>query len=33
MSQRRMAPLELGIRMAQACIGFWSDIARQPPEI
>ena len=33
MSQRRMAPLDLGIRMAQACIGFWSDIARQPPEI
>jgi len=32
MSQRRMAPLDLGIRMAQACIGFWSDIARQPPE-
>jgi hypothetical protein len=33
MSQRRMAPLELGIRMAQACIDFWSDIARHPPEI
>jgi PadR family transcriptional regulator, regulatory protein AphA len=33
MSQRRMAPLELGIRMAAACIGFWSDIARHPPEI
>jgi PadR family transcriptional regulator AphA len=32
MSQRRMAPLELGIRMAQACIEFWSDIARHPPE-
>ena len=32
MSQRRMAPLDLGIRMAQACIGFWSDIARQLPE-
>jgi len=32
MSQRRMAPLELGIRMAQACIDFWSDIARHPPE-
>ena len=27
MSQRRMAPLELGIRIAQACIDFWSDIA------
>jgi PadR family transcriptional regulator AphA len=33
MSQRRLAPLELGIRMAQACMGFWSDIARHPPEI
>ena len=33
MSQRRMAPLELGIRMAQACMDFWSDIARHPPEI
>jgi PadR family transcriptional regulator, regulatory protein AphA len=33
MSQRRMAPLELGIRMAQACMDFWSDIARRPPEI
>jgi PadR family transcriptional regulator, regulatory protein AphA len=33
MSQRRMAPLELGIRMAQACIDFWMDIARHPPEI
>jgi PadR family transcriptional regulator, regulatory protein AphA len=33
MSRRRMAPLELGIRMAQACIDFWSDIARHPPEI
>jgi PadR family transcriptional regulator, regulatory protein AphA len=33
MSQRRMAPLELGIRMAQACMDFWSDIARHPPEV
>jgi PadR family transcriptional regulator, regulatory protein AphA len=32
MSRRRMAPLELGIRMAQTCIDFWSDIARHPPE-
>jgi hypothetical protein len=31
--RRHMAPLELGIRMAQACIDFWSDIARHPPEI
>lgn len=29
---RRMAPLHLGIRMAQACIEFWGDIAENPPE-
>jgi PadR family transcriptional regulator, regulatory protein AphA len=33
MSRRRMAPLELGTRMAQVCLDFWSDIARHPPEI
>jgi PadR family transcriptional regulator, regulatory protein AphA len=33
MSQLRMAPLELGIRMVQACMDFWLDIARHPPEI
>ena len=28
---RRMAPLDLGVRMATACLEFWSDIAENPP--
>jgi PadR family transcriptional regulator, regulatory protein AphA len=28
---RRMAPLDLGVRMATACLEFWSDIAANPP--
>ncbi len=28
---RRMAPLRLGISMAQACLEFWMDIAADPP--
>jgi PadR family transcriptional regulator, regulatory protein AphA len=28
---RRMAPLFLGIKMANACLEFWEDIARNPP--
>jgi len=32
MSKRRMAPLDLGIRIAKACVEFWSEIAAQPPE-
>lgn len=31
LTKRRMAPLELGIRMAEACIEFWSEIADRPP--
>lgn len=31
LTKRRMAPLELGIRMAEACIEFWSEIADKPP--
>src|SRR5258708_35117602 len=27
----RMAPLDLGVRMATACLEFWSDIAKDPP--
>jgi PadR family transcriptional regulator, regulatory protein AphA len=33
MSQRRMAPLEFGVRMTQACVDFWTDIARSPPQV
>lgn len=33
MTRRRMAPLELGVRMAEACIDFWSEIAERPPEV
>lgn len=29
--ERRMAPLYLGIGMAQACLDFWSGIAADPP--
>jgi DNA-binding PadR family transcriptional regulator len=29
--ERRMAPLHLGIGMAQACLDFWSEIAANPP--
>jgi DNA-binding PadR family transcriptional regulator len=28
---RRMAPLFLGIKMANACLDFWEDIAKNPP--
>jgi PadR family transcriptional regulator, regulatory protein AphA len=28
---RRMAPLDLGVRMSTACLEFWSDIAANPP--
>jgi PadR family transcriptional regulator, regulatory protein AphA len=28
---QRMAPLFLGIKMANACLDFWEDIARNPP--
>jgi PadR family transcriptional regulator, regulatory protein AphA len=28
---RRMAPLDLGVRMTTACLEFWSDIAANPP--
>jgi PadR family transcriptional regulator, regulatory protein AphA len=28
---RRMAPLFLGIRMANACLDFWEDVAKNPP--
>jgi PadR family transcriptional regulator AphA len=28
---RRVASLELGERMARAVLGFWSDIAADPP--
>ncbi|WP_028220636.1 PadR family transcriptional regulator [Paraburkholderia oxyphila] len=30
-ADRRMAPLDLGVRMATACLEFWSDIAANPP--
>jgi DNA-binding PadR family transcriptional regulator len=29
--ERRMAPLSLGVRLAQASIDFWADIAENPP--
>lgn len=29
---RRMAPLDLGLRMARTCLEFWSDMAAHPPE-
>lgn len=28
---RRMSPLDLGARMATACLNFWEDIAQNPP--
>jgi PadR family transcriptional regulator AphA len=31
--ERRMASLELGERMARAVLGFWTDIASDPPAI
>lgn len=33
MSRRRMAPLDLGVRMAKACVAFWSEIAAKPPGV
>lgn len=30
---RRMAPLDLGRRMAQACLEFWAEIAEVPPPV
>jgi PadR family transcriptional regulator AphA len=30
-NNRRMAPLNLGVKMATACLEFWSDIAKNPP--
>ncbi len=29
--ERRMAPLDLGIRMATVCVDFWREIAANPP--
>lgn len=29
---RRMASLQLGIRMAETCRDFWDEIAKQPPK-
>jgi PadR family transcriptional regulator, regulatory protein AphA len=29
--ERRMAPLNLGVRLVQASIDFWADIAENPP--
>jgi len=29
--ERRMAPLNLGVRLVQASIDFWSDVAENPP--
>jgi DNA-binding PadR family transcriptional regulator len=29
--ERRMAPLDLGIRMATVCVEFWREIAANPP--
>jgi DNA-binding PadR family transcriptional regulator len=31
--RRRMASVHLGIRMVEACIDFWDDIAKNPPEL
>jgi DNA-binding PadR family transcriptional regulator len=31
--RRRMASVYLGIRMMEACIDFWDDIAKNPPEL
>jgi PadR family transcriptional regulator, regulatory protein AphA len=31
LAARRMAPLDLGVRMATACLEFWSNIAENPP--
>lgn len=30
--RRRMAPLDLGLRMAKTCLEFWTDMAEDPPE-
>ena len=29
--ERRMAPLRLGVRMAEVCLEFWSEISKNPP--
>jgi len=29
--ERHMAPLDLGIRMATVCVGFWREIAANAP--
>lgn len=31
--QRRMAPLDLGLRMARTCLDFWAEVAERPPEL
>ncbi len=31
--ERRMAPLDLGIRMAKVCVEFWKEIALNPPPV
>lgn len=30
--RRRMAPLDLGLRMARTCLDFWQEVADNPPE-
>ena len=30
--RRRMASVHLGIRMMNACIDFWDEVAKNPPE-
>lgn len=30
--RRRMAPLDLGLRMARTCLDFWQEVADDPPE-
>jgi PadR family transcriptional regulator AphA len=32
MKRRRMASVHLGIRMMKACIDFWDEVAKNPPE-
>jgi hypothetical protein len=31
-ARRRMASVHLGIRMMNACIDFWDEVAKNPPE-
>lgn len=31
--ERRMAPLDLGMRLAQACLSFWEEMAADPPPL